>query len=485
MELVDAEQCTAATLLPKTTPSGGSSRIFRKSLAVTDISIDYLSSADVDLIDPGRDPTPFPQSDPPWSEIVASMPTRDPPFQTVRYGPFEIVPSLTAPHPVCPSDLYQNLLRFISASPPVSLQRVLDYHAAFPDLHSTRSFNLLIKLALRCASFGTAEWLLTKMRAEGIGGDPETRKLRVRYSIRVGKWEECWKEQTAQAQEEGLAMPLVIWLQFFGTAKRGAFRRRFPSGRDLPPHRKDLEAVSPFDPLVLARRYGMLMQNLPSVTEREWVRIPPRVIHQVVSLLIRIKQRQVAIDTTAFYLKHLPQKLNAAWAKLCLDIIHLHMAPGWKRGLKEHYLVKRTLFAFLRLHPSLQPTPTTLFLLLRTVRKTTKCGDLAWSVVQNFVTRWGPEIVDDKVRRRLASIALKQGKMRLVNTIVRAQTHAEEARKELITELDVKNGVPRVRHKRKLGLSDVLRFARRNGEGWRWLLLRRRVWRARSKRKTG
>ncbi|OBZ78684.1 hypothetical protein A0H81_00816 [Grifola frondosa] len=153
------------------------------------------------------------------------------------------------------------------------------------------------------------------------------------------------------------------------------------------------------------------------------------------------------------------------------------MAPRRKLNLTSHHSIKRTVFTFLGMHPTFQPSPTTLFFLLRSLRSTSKCGDRAGALVGQFVARWGSEIVDDRVRRRYASLLIKQSKLRAAATVDLAQQHVEALREEWRTEKEVRVGERNAERRRHLRWLDMGRTPRRNLEKWCWRLLRRRLWR--------
>ncbi|KAH9947156.1 hypothetical protein B0H21DRAFT_740527 [Amylocystis lapponica] len=483
-------RCTASDL---TKPA----KIPRKYRNVRFVNADDLESKDTSFIDRGLDPLPPVETDPPWTEIIESMSVYGVPVVTVRQDAFSAVPMSSVPDPLTPRDLHQNLLHFLHSRPLLSLRGLLAYHAAFPALHSSSTFNLLITLAIRFASFGTAEFLLKRMKAEGVAPNLDTHKLRVRLMVRTGQWDRCWKEEREQAEERGQALPLTIWLEFFGTTKRGAFRThprrdeqlsgRATKAEEYP--ERPVDARGPritgdfpsTDAIEDARKFRLLMEHGPSLTLQERARVYPRVMHHVLRALIRTDQRTLAMSLTAQYFQALPPQLDSEWRKTCLDIIHLHMAPGWKRNLSEHYVVKRTVLTFLGMHPSFRPTSTTLFLLLRTLRATKRSAELGQALVRNFTRRWGLHLVDDRVGRRLASFALKQGNLRVARALERSQKYFEEARAVWLAEQEVKIEARGGDRERKLRWSDALHFSRRSVEGWRWRLFRRRLWRVRSK----
>ena len=60
------------------------------------------------------------------------------------------------------------------------------------------------------------------MVREGVAGNEETQALRVRGVVRSGRWGQAWNEELEQMQMDGQGMPLSVWLEFFGSVKRGA-----------------------------------------------------------------------------------------------------------------------------------------------------------------------------------------------------------------------------------------------------------------------
>ena len=75
------------------------------------------------------------------------------------------------PKATTPAELLENLDRAITASPPLGLSQAVAHHAAHLPLATTASFNLLIRYAVRNASFGTVQRLLGQMVREAVSGD--------------------------------------------------------------------------------------------------------------------------------------------------------------------------------------------------------------------------------------------------------------------------------------------------------------------------
>ncbi|RDX50464.1 hypothetical protein OH76DRAFT_1348960 [Lentinus brumalis] len=444
---------------------------------VTFVDVETLSPHDFEhprFVSPG---SPAYDSDPPWEEIRASVPAHLLP-RAVPFKPQELPP---LPHPSTQQELVQNLVDAITAEPPTSLSQALSYHAAHAALHSTASFNLLIRYAIRCASFRTVDHLLRRMVHDQIPGDQDTRVLRVRSMVRSGQWSTAWTEETARMKAEGLGMPLPVWLEFFGSVKRGAIMSR--ASRD---NRRTKEGRAEFlqtpDPTVTAARFHALMEHRPLVTADEWQLVPPHAVHALVRALLAQDRRTAAVEMTRSYFESLPRELDESWRHSCLAIIHLHMDSGRARNLSAHFSALQTLFAFLDMHRCFQPTSSTLFRLLRTLKSTQRCGERADKLIYSFERRWGPDILDDRVRRRWASLWLKQERPDRAERILAVQSALDMERTEWRAELAVTGAQSGKGRRRRLRWLDLSRAPRKGKERWHWRLLRRRIWRAQVRR---
>ncbi|KAI0715337.1 hypothetical protein C8Q76DRAFT_618918 [Earliella scabrosa] len=457
---------------PRPTPSRAPTR-----RGVTHVDVESLSPRDYEHSHCDSDGYPAYESEPPWEDIQASVPKSLLPRVTV----FQPKESPQLPHPATGADLLENLVLAITDSPPASLAQVLSYHAAHPSLQSTSSFNLVIRYAIKCASFGTVTRLLARMVRDGISGDLETRALRVRSMVRSGLWNMAWQEEMAQMKADGLAMPLPVWLEFLGSVKMGAIMGSTSSyGRADGGRPKPLRTP---DPTVTAARFHALMQHAPLVTPDEWQRVPPRVTYAVVRSLVQLDRRSAAVELTRSYFQSLPREIDGEWRRECLAIIHLHMTPGRVCNLSAHFAARKTLFAFLDMHPNFRPTATTLFYLLRTLKSTKRCGERADKLVLSFERRWGGDILDDRVRRRWASLWLKQARPDRAERILEGQHALDVLRAEWRAEKDVMGGESDKGRARRLRWLDLNRVPRRAKERWRWRRLRRRFWRIQVRRR--
>ena len=371
--------------------------------------------------------------------------------------------------PTSPQSLYRNLLS-ITSNPPVSIPRAIDYYFECPKaLHSTKSFNLLISLALQSASFASVRHLFGAMQAESVPPNMETWKLHVRWFVRSGRWNDAWKhvvEMTGrQTHSPNNTIPLPLWLELFGSQKRGALRRwvitnqkpnvqvgsaasgagcstRPDSGHVRSNGGKEFRAdagVEDVGPFLRKRliprpcqkpyaaemsRYRALMRVSPLLTSSDQVQILPRTVLIVTQIMYQVGQKSLALSTALSYLESLPPRLRRCDRRRLLELVNFHLSTAArhrKGGLKQHFAQRRILWKFLRTRPDLVPSSTTLFLLLGPLRGCRRSGTLALQCLHLFEKKWGPRVQSRLVRRRIASLALKEGRLDIVEAMIRLE----------------------------------------------------------------
>ncbi|KZT75104.1 hypothetical protein DAEQUDRAFT_720322 [Daedalea quercina L-15889] len=439
-------------------------------IPVTVLHADSLSIRETFLVDHGRDLDSY-ETDPPWPEIVEALSASGSRPCVVYYGPFDYSPTLSVPWPTSSEELFDRLVFFRTLSPPPSLELLLRYHTKLRQYHSTKSFNLLLTLAIRMARRKAAQRLFAEMEKEGIRPSVRTRRLRVRFVIRLGEgWQRAWVEQQELSREQGRPLPLEVWLEFFGTEKRGAVRKW--RRRDDGSGECDLRPTDIADVDTLHRRYQLLMDNMPSISHRDLSPVPGTVIHRAVQSMVRTDQRRLAYRITKSFIRELPNHLEPSLRDRCLAIIHLHLLPRSLRGQNGHFVLRKLVYRFLDMHGDLRPDATTLRLLMRPLLRARKGGTVAEALVKTFVRRWGPAVVDDRVQRRFATLLCRECRISDAVAIVRAQAAVDLARKELAAEQELTSCPTQGR---KILLSRAFVFRRRNVERWRWRLLRRRL----------
>ncbi|KAG6334041.1 hypothetical protein ID866_5044 [Astraeus odoratus] len=406
-------------------------------------------------------------------------------------------PAFHLPVPTSPQSLYKNLL-CITAHPH-SVSNLIHYHFHGPrTLRSTRSYNLLIDLTIQHAAFGTALRLLWSMHEEAIPANMETWKLTVRWLVRTGRWDEAWIRVSSIARrlahDQGdvtkhgrtHTIPLPLWLELFGSQKRGALRhcKTFETKTAPRNQRSNLygskrtvlqPCPSHVPPALALRRYRLLMKVQPSLTPSE---IHPRAVLILARTLIEAGHRDYAFTMTSAYLKNLPSRTRRYHHRAVLNLIHLHLnALPAKRGLSRHFAQRRLLFELLDTHANVRPSAMTLFLLLGSLRACRHCGTLALQCLRKFRSRWGPRTESSMVRRRVANLALKEGRFDIVGNMLQAEEMVCRIKRGWRLQVQV-HGYPFPRP------SKLLRWNRLKGvgvENWRWSLLKKKFLRMKEK----
>jgi hypothetical protein len=455
---------------------------------VRSIGAGWISPLDRQWRDPGRAadiyvPDPLPQG-----------------LTMVYAGPLTTLNLPHLPPVTSPAKLYQNLLYSLShrTRQPPSLRALINYHASFSShLHSVRSYNFLIGLSIRHAAFGSAERLMDVMYKERIRGDLETWKLGVRWLVRSGRWEDGWNnvmrvigrhsgdyQYPENAKVSDKRMPLAIWLEFLGSIKEGAYRERYsrrspPTGENYP------RAISPTESGRLAEltRYRLLMNNFPKLTPRESAGQSPRTIYLIVEMMLRTEQNGAAMDLTQSYLKSLPPQMDEKQAMACLDIIHLHIRYRFASISRGPFSTLRMTNSLLTLHPGLRPSSTTLFLLISGLRRRRRCATQATKLIKLLKRRWGNILEDRRVKRRVASLAAKEGRMDLLERVLEQDAVAGWSKWMWRVQKGALGGPESHirRFRRWLRAKNGQLYRRVGRENWRWKVLRLRIQRVKRK----
>ncbi|TCD67091.1 hypothetical protein EIP91_000554 [Steccherinum ochraceum] len=443
---------------------------------IVPVNVETLSDFDVTYVDPVRDPMLPYQDDPPWTDI--SEGSQGELGTTVSGSDVVWTPHFTLHTPTSVNEHYQNLLRLVSRDPPPELSELIDYHEQYPTLQSTRSFNYLISRSIQHATHKQTRRLFSLMQAQGFSDNVETRALRARFLVRQDLWDAAWQADTAAPG----TMPLSVWLEFFKSPQRRAKIVPEPVAQENEPGVTQVEHVSEAgaeevleasveedskvataddhdsrweesisqldenidaksDPERNAALLAFLMQHLPSATSKQWARIPDRVAHAIVSLLLRSDRWDFAESTTLTYFKTLGPHLDRRTCFRCLELIHLNMSRSRMHGLQEFYRRQNLLDRMLQVHPDFRPNSKSMFLLLAPLKtRVLHCGSIAWTTLQQFQAKWGPSIVDDRVRRRVADLAVKEGRSDVVEHMKTAQRHADNSRQLSAVEREVRGG---------------------------------------------
>lgn len=472
----------AVTYQPSQLSSFNSARTLRLRRSVTYFQVESVTDSDFQYVDPGRSYTYGLGHLSQTIDGARSWDGNDTSLIGVHVGEqlLQARPIPFIPLAKTSISLYRNILYILSYRPTLpSVPALLDYHDLHPNLRSTRSYNLLIWFALRHNCFGTAQWLLTAMRADGLTANVETLKLKVRWLVHTGSWDRAWNEMVgsntapdtlSSNSPGGSAIPLPVWLEFFRTLRRGAFDGRMKKRHDgshAPILHFDSEGVH-------SARYRALMANAPSVFHN-LTRISPRTVYFVVLTMLKTGDTAAAVTLTKSYFQSLPPRISVTWIRTCLDIIHLHVVMGSShRGLKRFYEARRTMNTFIALHPAFRPTSMTLFALLAPLRQAKRCGTVAWRLLRHFKCQWGTRTEDRRVRRRIAALAVKEGRMDIVSAIL----HTEQIWRKMYQNWKTKEMVlgrttPAARQHLRPPSKELFKY---NGREERhWHILKRRI----------
>lgn len=409
----------------------------------------------------------------------------------------------TSPIPLLPTPtsremFYQNVLDMHNYSHS-SLTALVNYHFSNPRdtrlLHSTRSFNFLVSLALRQAAFGTAARLLDAMKAESVRPNLETWKLTVRWLVRTGRWDEAlrrvervmrreqWSEELGLRSGHQDGLPLPLWMEFFGSLKRGALRRwvKIPQRRGEYGWKSAsfkcvvLQTSTVSGPVQVAR-YRSLMNMFPLVASPEYSQLPPRAVFFIAEAMIHLGDRAKALESTSLYFQALPRRLSRRQQHALLGIIHLHIrAVTEKSGLARHFAQRRIISHLLSAHPGIRPSSKTLFLTLASLRSCKRCGTLAMKCLKVFRTRWGPRIESSVVRRRITSLSIKEGRLDIAAVMLESERTLHLQKQSWRTQRDITGGPSPRAFTRLLRRPTGKIFHGKGAENWKWQALKRKL----------
>ncbi len=344
---------------------------------LTDINPDDLSHEEINIVDPGRAETGSTWQDYSPDSLIAAT----------NLGPPNRRDAMLLP-PRNKDTLYQNLLYLIGLhdpSPPLAV--LIDYHDLYPMHQSTRSYNTLINLALGHGNPGTAQWLFQSMKVKDVPSNMETLKLRVRWLVRTRRSGEAFalvkrlsfkngnytrarasNEQELRKQQKRW---LPVWLELF-PAK--SFLKATSDGR----RNEDQSSPKSSAPRTMTSvsRHAQLMKLKSLITPEMLSGTSPGLAYHMIRFLLQIGDTSAARSMTNTYLSNLPRQIPRHWARWCIHILHLHLKHGCSspNGLPRFFEMRRTLFDLLKRHDRIQPTSTTLILLLVPLRRAKRCG---------------------------------------------------------------------------------------------------------------
>ena len=266
----------------------------------------------------------------------------------------------------------------------------------------------------------------------------------VRWMVRQGKWLEAWKTaqrwrvRTAKVSGSRFAsegLPHAIWIEFLGKAHKSVDRLS-SSGSDSqswswltdgePPNTR----VTVEDgELGLEGQYQLLMRQPPHRNHSQITNVRPRTIYVLIRARLRLGDREWSMSIIRDWFERMGSGKAVRDTKgnrACLRLLHLYLAlafplPNERRKggteIPKGFALVREMEAvvngLMKLNPRVKPNSTTVLLLLRHLRQTSKCADNGFRLVTRYKRLYGDEVDDERVRLQLASFAIKQNNPRV------------------------------------------------------------------------
>ncbi|KIM48282.1 hypothetical protein M413DRAFT_440002 [Hebeloma cylindrosporum] len=384
------------------------------------------------------------------------------------------------PTPKSRTSLYRNLLYLRNMHTPTRLPALIDYHSLYPQWQSTPSYNLLIELAIRHRAYETVRRIVIAQDANNIPKNLESHKLEVRWFVYQGLWDDAWRyvqrlkdNGTFSTKGDANDIPLPIWLEFFSAPKKRRAFHYVPTDRGHELHHYSGKTQERYEDLLVRQRIlnDNRPQNMPPLAQTS-----PFAIYCIVNLLVRSSNRDRALALTKAFFESIPRYMDARKVRRCLSIIHVHLVycPA-TNGLPRFYESRRTLISLLKLHPSLRPNSRTLFLLLAPLQRAKRCGTIASKTLKSFKSQWGPQVEDRRVQRRVTQLALKEGRMDIVENITRQERSERRYRRRRLLEEHVAGGITRVASRWHIRFPLRKVFPRNGRETRLWVRLKSRT----------
>ncbi|KAL5534280.1 hypothetical protein ACEPAG_742 [Sanghuangporus baumii] len=381
------------------------------------------------------------------------------------------------PHPATSQELELRLHQALTFKPLPSLSRLIKYHDSFPSLHSASSYDFLVQFAVRHTSYSKAFQLLRRMEEVGIKPSSYSKLLYIRLLVRIGRWNHAWSyvRQGLASGNEKSALPLLLELLGFHEPREFS-RKTLPDVsrpmRTAPEVHDDgyhASFVGEWQKSIL----GSIPNHLPVDAHP-----PVHFILTVVRHLLRNSRIKTAREVTMEWIHHLPKALSHPRKRHCLCLLHLHLAFSSK-VLESYFSNRKFVDLFLRQRPDVRPNSTTLFLLLRSLTRAKK-GKLTYhaiGLVRAFQKKWGPGLIDRRVRRRIAHIALRDGRLDVAHTWMEAEDRTSRRRKLMALQRVVvgEQAVKLPRKTRRMSFQKLMPSVDDENRKWRWL--KRRFWR--------
>ena len=317
-------------------------------------------------------------------------------------------------------------------SPALNFETLHAYHTRFAAFQTHRSFRVLVEIAINEAKFKAVRRLWVEMDRKGMLSDWDSLDdggvslwaVWVRWMVRQGKWAEAWKTaqkwrvkmvklSASELASEGL--PHAIWIEFLGKAHKSV---------DRPPSSQRRSCLTDGGDLGLEEQHMLLMRQPPHRNHSQITNVRPRTIYSLVRARLRLGDREWSMNV----IRHWFERMGSEKARTdtngnlaCLRFLHLYLAlafplldrqrtggSGVPRGFSSVRKMEAAVNELMQLNPRVKPNSTTVLLLLRHLGSTAKCADNGVRLVARYKRLYGDEVVDGRVRLRLARFAIKQ-----------------------------------------------------------------------------
>jgi len=334
-----------------------------------------------------------------------------------------------------------------SKPPALNFETLHAYHARFTAFQTHQSFRVLAEIAINEAKFEAVRRLWISMDRKGMLGDWDSLDdggvslwtVWVRWMVRRGKWAEGWK--TAQRWRTKMAilsaselasegLPHAIWIEFLGKAhkridrpppSRSGSRQQSCLTDGRPPNAPDILEGGD---LGLEERHALLMRQPPHRNRSQITNVRPRTIYALVRARLRLGDREWSLNVIRHWFERMGSKAAKTDIKgnrACLRLLHLYLALAFPlsngqrtagsvfpKGFSSVHEMEAVVNELVKLNPRVKPNSTTVLLLLRHLRSTAKCADNGARLVTRYKRLYGDGVDDERVRLRLAGLAIKQ-----------------------------------------------------------------------------
>ncbi|KAG8998763.1 hypothetical protein FRB90_012238 [Tulasnella sp. 427] len=323
--------------------------------------------------------------------------------------------------PRIPRDLVLHILRIITNHPQPTFYQVLKEHDAYPQLHSTDSYNLLLDHA---SSFSNPKYFQVVYRRARDSGmvDENTEQLYVRHLVRHGKGSDATNFLQKAYPDDKVPSAILLELICPPTEKPRT---------QMVPKSKEYKVGPPKPPPPVD------VPTLCTLVETEHGDHVSPMLLASVRYLRYLGQHSEAFDVVnqhinALDLEPAPEQLANARA-----LIHqLLLVPPATISHHPHP-ASADYGSVLRLfdrHPSLRPTSTTLTLAIEWLRRRKHRGYFAYSMLRSWKEKWGDFVEDSRVRRKIASFALEENNWSLARKMINREYTCRQRRLETGTD---------------------------------------------------